>query len=395
MLSGPLKRLFLPLLVILIGFLVFLYTRPLPSLTPVDQIVSIPKTQAISLPWPAGGQAALGASGYGVLDSHNPQTPVPVASIAKIITALAVLNKKPLAAGSQGPTITLDQTDVDYFNYYYTRDGSVAQVTAGEQITEFQALQAMLLPSANNLADSMARWAFGSVDAYVAYANSMVKNLGLNSTAVGGASGFADNTTSTATDLVKLGIAAMNQPAIAQVVAQTSAQVPVAGTVKNVNWLLGQDGVVGIKTGNTDKAGGCYLFAAKRTVGGHTFTLVGAILALPQLNDAISAADPMIKAADNGFTRLTVIHKGQVMASYQYPWGQSSQAAPASDVNLWVWKGQEIKLFNEPQAIAAPAAAGSTAGRISAQTGQQTAGSPLVLSKTIPGPSWHWRLIRK
>jgi D-alanyl-D-alanine carboxypeptidase (penicillin-binding protein 5/6) len=395
MLSASLKRSFLPLMVILAGFLIFLYTRPVPAVSPVNQIISIPKTQAISLPWPAGGQSALGAVGYGVLDSHNPQTPVPVASIAKIITALAVLSKKPLASGAQGPTITFDDTDLGFFNYYYQKDGSVAQVSAGEKLTELQALQAMLLPSANNMADSLARWAFGSLDAYVAYANTVVKNIGLTQTTVADASGFTDNTTSTATDLVKLGIAAMNDPAIAQVVAQGSADIPVAGTVKNVNWLLGQDGVVGIKTGNTDHAGGCYLFAAKRSVGGQSFTLVGAILALPQLNDAISAADPIIKAADNGFERLTVIHKGQVMAGYQAPWGQAAQATAGSDVYLWSWKGQEIKLSNEPLAIITPAASGSTVGRVSAQTGQQTAGTPLLLTHSLPGPSWHWRIFRK
>jgi len=385
----------MPAAAILIGFLIFLYTRPLPQLQPVNQIISVPQTQAIALPWPSGGQAALGASGYGVLASHNDQSPVPIASIAKIITALAVLNKKPLAAGAQGPNITFDNTDVGIFNYYYSRGGSVAQVNSGEQLSEYQALQTMLLPSANNMADSLAGWAFGSVNAYVAYANNMVKNLGLDQTVVGDASGFADSTTSTASDLVKLGIAALNSPAIAQIVAQTSAQVPVAGTVKNVNWLLGQDGVVGIKTGNTDKAGGCFLFAAKRNVGGHQFTVVGAVLAVPQLSDAISDADPIIKAADNGFERLAVIHKNQTLATYQAPWGPSAQAAASGDVYLWAWKGQEIKIQNQAGTLSAPVAGSLTVGRSSAQTGQQTSGTPLVLKQAIPAPSWHWRIFRK
>jgi D-alanyl-D-alanine carboxypeptidase (penicillin-binding protein 5/6) len=287
------------------------------------------------------------------------------------------------------------QDDVDLFNYYYSRDGSVAQVSAGEQLSEFQALQAMLLPSANNIADSMARWAFGSVDAYVAYANTMVKNMGLSQTTVGGASGFADNTTSTATDLVKLGIAALNNPAIAQVVNQVSAQIPVAGTVNNVNWLLGQDGVVGIKTGNTDKAGGCYLFAAKRSLSGHEFTIVGAILALPQLNDAISAADPLIKASDNGFQHVTAIHQDQVLAAYQAPWGPTAQAVAGGNTDLWVWKGQDIKIVNGSGLLSPPTSAGSTVGRASAQIGQQTSGTPLILKQAVSGPSWHWKIFRK
>src|SRR6266404_863586 len=210
MLNNFFKRLLLPLLIILLAFGVYQYLRPVPSVTPVSQIATVPQTKAINLPWPGSGQEAIGAHGYGVLASHNTDTPVPIASIAKIITALAVLKQKPLTPGSQGPTITLNGTDVDLFNYYYSKNGSVAQVTNGEQISEFQALETMLLPSANNMADSLARWAFVSVNAYITYANQMVKTMGLNHTTVGDANGFTDTTTSTADDLVKLGIAALD-----------------------------------------------------------------------------------------------------------------------------------------------------------------------------------------
>jgi D-alanyl-D-alanine carboxypeptidase (penicillin-binding protein 5/6) len=44
-------------------------------------------------------------------------------------------------------------------------------VQLGEELSEYQALQALLLPSANNIAETLARWAFGSIDAYNAYAN--------------------------------------------------------------------------------------------------------------------------------------------------------------------------------------------------------------------------------
>jgi D-alanyl-D-alanine carboxypeptidase (penicillin-binding protein 5/6) len=390
-----LNGIILPALAILIGFLIFLYTRPLPPVEPVSKIVSVTQTQPIDLPWPPAGQAALGAGGFGVLASHNTQSPLPIASIAKIITTLAILEKKPLAAGAQGPNVTFTQADVDLFNYYYANDGSVAQVSNGEVLSEYQALEAMLLPSANNMADSMARWAFGSVDAYVVFANEMVKNMGLSRTVVGGASGFDDKTTSTADDLVKLGIAAMDQPAIAQIVSQTSADIPVAGTVHNVNWLLGTDGVVGIKTGNTDKAGGCYLFAAKHTISGRQVTLVGAVLGLEQLNDAISLSRPIIESADSGFEEMTIINKGQVMGTYQTAWGQTSQAIAANDVKVLAWKGQAVKPLNEPQELKTPALAGITVGRAAAGSGQEVKGTPLILTKNLTSPSWHWRIFRK
>jgi D-alanyl-D-alanine carboxypeptidase (penicillin-binding protein 5/6) len=99
----------------------------------------------------------------------------------------------------------------------------VVKVAAGEQISEYQALQAMLLPSANNMADSLARWAFGSPADYVTYANGIIKKMGLSHTVVGNTNGFDDTTTSTADDLVMIGLQAMRNPVIADIVSQSTA----------------------------------------------------------------------------------------------------------------------------------------------------------------------------
>ena len=90
------------------------YLRPLPALgvdksKPLSQV-----SNARALPWPTDASAAVGAAGYGVLAASNDsQTPIPTASLAKVITALAVLKQKPLELGQQGPILTLTQEDVD------------------------------------------------------------------------------------------------------------------------------------------------------------------------------------------------------------------------------------------------------------------------------------------
>ena len=82
-------------------------------------------------------------------------------------------------------------------------------------------------------------------------------------------SGLDPSTTSTAADQVRLGLAAMRVPALAAITAEATAVVPVAGVVRNTNTLLGQDGIVGLKTGSTQAAGGCVLVAAWQEVSGH------------------------------------------------------------------------------------------------------------------------------
>ena len=392
------KKLFLRLgvlaSVVLLVF-VYLYLRPLPAINASVQTPAPPKTEAAAIPWPAFGQAAIGAGGYGLLANTDKQTPVSIASIAKVITALAVLKQKPMdSAGTPGPVLTVDATDVGYYDYYSANGGSVAKVVAGEQLNEYQLLQAMLLPSANNIADSLARWAFGSQAAYLTYANQMVKDMGLAGTTVGDTNGFADKTTSTAADVVKLGIAAIKNPVIADIVSQSSAEIPVTGTVKNVNWLLGSYGVDGIKTGNTAAAGGCYLFASKQTILGQTMTIVSAVLGAPQLNDAISAAPGLIQSAAAGFTKVTPVYKDEALAYYLSPWQASSRLVSPKDLSLVVWKGKDIKIESNLESVKAPAAAGQTVGSVTIQSSGQTVSSPLVLSQGIAKPGLSWRIFR-
>jgi serine-type D-Ala-D-Ala carboxypeptidase (penicillin-binding protein 5/6) len=394
MLSSGLKRFIWPLTAVILAFLAYLYLRPVPAVSPVSQIEAVPKTQPTNLPWPAAGQAAIGAVGYGVLAQHNTGTPVLIGSTAKVITALAVLKQKPISANGPGPTIALGQDDVSLFEYYYTHNGSVTNVANSEQISELQALQSMLIPSSNNMADSLAKWAFGSVDSYVNYANKMVKDMGLTNTHIADTNGFSDTTTSTASDLVKVGAAAMGNSVISQIVNQSSAQVPVMGTIKNTNYALGKDNIVGIKTGNTDKAGGCYIFASKRVIDGHQITVVGAVLGQPNLVTAINSASPILDSSDNGFEQVTVVNKNHTLGYYKVPWGAQAQFKSPKNLSLFVWKGADIRIENEPDTIG-PSKSGTPIGRVTVASQQQSVSAPLILGQDLPGPSWHWRIIRK
>jgi len=381
--------------IIILAGLAYLYMRPLPKVATVASVPIVPKAKPVDLSWPAAGQSAIGALGYGVLDTHGDQKPVPIASITKIITAYAVLSQRPLGIGEQGPTIKLDNTDLGYFNYYYTHGGSDTNVKAGEKITEYQALQSMLLPSSNNMADSLARWAFGSVNDYVAYANQMVRNLGLTNTTVGSSSGFSDKTFSTAEDLVKLGETVLKSPVIAEIVGQQTAKIPVEGAISNVNNLVGSYGINGIKTGNTDKAGGCYLFSSKQVVNGQPIELIGAVLDQGDLTHALTAAPPLIKDADAGFQRVTAIKKGQKMGYYRAPWGAMADIVTQNDVSLLVWRGQPLEISNLPKTASAPLSIGSTVGTVTVLSGTKAASSPLLLGQDLSEPSWRWRIFHK
>jgi D-alanyl-D-alanine carboxypeptidase (penicillin-binding protein 5/6) len=154
-------------------------SSPLRPVLNASLQTSYPTVQKLS--WPTSGQSAVGILNSKVLDTHGIQTPVPTASTAKLITALMVLKAKPLSVGQQGPTITLGPSDLAIYNAYVAEQGSVVQVQSGEQISEYQMLEAMLLPSANNMADSLAIWAYGTLANYSEAANNYIHgSLGLD-----------------------------------------------------------------------------------------------------------------------------------------------------------------------------------------------------------------------
>jgi len=247
--------------------------------------------------WPAYGQAAFVEEGQPEIDAGPDQHPAAIASIAKVMTAYLVLRDRPLRLGENGPTITLTEADAEDTDRRRGQDESVVSIADGEQLTELQALQALLLPSANNIAAVLAHWDAGSEARFVARMNATAKSLGMTHTHYTDPSGYDDATVSTAADQVRIVDRAMRLPVFASIVATPTATLPVAGTVHNTNTLLGHDGFVGVKTGSTDAAGGCFAFRAIRSIGGRRVTITGVVLGQPghdQIAAGLAAADSLV-----------------------------------------------------------------------------------------------------
>ena len=247
--------------------------------------------------WPAHGQAAFVRTGSPQVHAGPNQHPAPIASVAKVMTAYLVLRDHPLRPGEEGPTITLSDADVAETERRRGREESVVPVAAGEQLTERQALEALLLPSANNIAAVLARWDAGSTERFVARMNATARALGMTQTTYTDPSGYDDATVSTAADQVRIADRAMRLPVFASIVATPTATLPVAGTVHTTNALLGHNGFVGVKTGSDDAAGGCFAFRSLRRIHGRWTAITGVVLGQPghdRIAAGLAAADAMV-----------------------------------------------------------------------------------------------------
>jgi len=221
-------------------------TSPTGRATPRAGTAAPHQERLAGVSWPADGVSAADISGYGVTGGPGASRHVPIASVAKLMTAYVILHDHPLTSGGCGPDITVLPSEAAAYRSQVSDGDSLVAVAAGETITERQALEALLLPSADDMAWILARWDAGSQDAFVAKMNATARSLGMTGTSYTDASGLDPSTTSTAADRVRLGMAAMQVPALAATVAMPTAVVAVAGEIRNTNTLLSQDGIVGL-----------------------------------------------------------------------------------------------------------------------------------------------------
>ncbi|MFF5371825.1 D-alanyl-D-alanine carboxypeptidase [Streptomyces sp. NPDC013187] len=388
-------------LLLVVVFAVVQSVRPLPAptleLTAKDSYTF--EGGKVDIPWPADGQAALDVQGIGTFGSSGEQKPVPIASVAKVMTAYLILREHPLKSGEDGPKILIDQTAQDQSD---AGQESTVDVTKGDRITEREALESILIASANNIARLLARWDAGSEKAFVQKMNDAAEDIGMKNTTYTDPSGLNNTTVSTAVDQVKLARAAMQQPAFREVVAMMS-YVDYKGT-KHDNWnrLVGSNDVTGIKTGTTTSALGNLVFAAKKDVDGETHRIIGAVVRQPAggpdntiLGAALHEGDKLIRAAQGALESATILKKGDVVGEVDDGLGGRTPVVVTKDVTAVGWAGLSVKLTFAGDDLPHTAEAGTKVGTLTVGDGTTSAVKvPVALQKDLAEPGFGAKLTR-
>ncbi|MCO8271127.1 D-alanyl-D-alanine carboxypeptidase [Actinoplanes sp. TRM 88003] len=373
-------------------------TRSLPAATLATTVAATMKVpgKAPDLPWPDQGSAELMIEGLGRLGGSGPDEAAPIGSVAKVMTAYVILRDHPLSGDEEGPSLTVTAADVADYQARIASNQSLVPVRVGEKLTERDAIEALMLPSANNIAHQLAIWDAGSESAFVDKMNAAADDLGMADTKYTDPSGYLPTTISTAPDQVKLARAALKSEVFAEIVALPSATIPVAGKIRNYNDLLGVQGVFGIKTGSTDEAGGCLLFAARLTVGGRKLTIVGAVFNQPGLNTPEQLANvnkeikTLLRAVRQTVKQYTLLPADPV-GEIRTAWGDTTPVRPATPLKVVGWPGLTVPLKVSTTAPGASVTAGQPVGTVQA-SGVRV---DLRADATTSDPSVWWRLTRR
>jgi D-alanyl-D-alanine carboxypeptidase (penicillin-binding protein 5/6) len=361
--------------------------EPAPAVTAsLTRSVDVP-TSAVTLPWPTTGQGAVAVPSIGVNLASGPETPAPVASLTKLMTAYVVLHDHPLPLGQPGPTITVTQADVDDYDSATVNDDSNAAVTLNEQITESQVMGGLLVHSADNYADLLATWDAGSMPAFVAKMNAAAARLGMTHSHFADASGVDPGSQSTASDLLKVAALDMADPTFASMVQLSSITLPVAGTISTYTPLLGVQGVIGVKSGFTTAAGGGDVLAVQRTVHGKQVLLLAAVtgqtgpIVLAQAGlHALALVDAM-----SPFIGSTQVLSGNHVVAHVGEAGATISARTSASASVLTWPGvTATRVFVPARQVAKQARRGTAVGNVVVTLGTQRVTVPVRLTRDIP-----------
>ena len=255
--------------------------------------------KALSDPPQIGAKAAvlLEASTGKVLYAQNAQAQLPMASTTKIMTALLAIEE-----GDLEEMVTTDASA-------YGVEGSSIYLQLEETISLRDLLYGLMLASGNDAAVAIAVHIANGVEQFAARMNERAREIGAVNTNFVTPNGLPDeNHYTTAYDLALIAAEAMKNETFREIVStqyyrtETGA---VARTFKNKNQILWKyEGGNGIKTGYTQAAGRCLVFAAER----EGMQLVGVVLSCPNMfEDAMALLDygmdnyemrPLVQAGD-------------------------------------------------------------------------------------------------
>lgn len=382
------------LLVALTAVVQVLRQVPFPQARATLTNALIPGAKPV-LPWPSQGGGQLEIQNVGTMSSIKPNTELPLGSVAKIITALVIVKDHPLSLGGTGPTITVSPSDVTLYQTMLSQQDSVIPVASGEKLNEYQLLEALLIPSANNIAYMLASWDAGSVAAFVAKMDALAKSLGMHSMVFNGPSGLNPHTVGSAHDQVISAQALLKNPLLSEIVAKPQVSLPIVGVAYNIDYNVGHNGFVGIETGSMAN-GGNLVFAAAGPSGSKDL-IIGAVLGQPgaqPLIAALSEGSKLVDAARKIPVTLRVLSAGQTVALISAPGISPVPVRAAQSVSLLAWPGLSVAYSTKFSKLGHTVGKDAKVGTMRVSIGNQAQTVSLVATKAIHSPSLTWRLTR-
>ena len=344
--------------------------------------VSGPARAAAPTPDASAFEVANASTGE-VLAAHNAHEQLPIASLTKLMTVIVALQH-----------LQLDQ-DVTVSKRTVHVGGSSIPLRVGEEISVDDLLKGALIESANDAADTLADAASaGNIPLFVSWMNEKAQELGLQDTHFVRPDGLdAPGHVSSAHDILRLAEIAMHSPVVRSIVRERSDTIEDGHfTVHTWNDLLGVfPGLIGVKTGHTDKAGWNEVAAARR----QGYTIYVAILGSPSRGQRNADLEHLLSWGVSQYRTLTLVKPTATYATAALGYGRPALELVATRplVHVVPADSSVVERIVAPSAVRLPVAKGQLLGTIEIRVGGQILGvRSLVAARSVARPGLGGRL---
>ena len=364
------------------------------ALAAVLAVGSAPSVRAASLEIAAPSAVLMEAATGTVLYEKDAHTPLPPASVTKIMTLLLVMEA--LDAGRIGwdDTVTASEAAA-------AKGGSQVYLEAGEQMSLQEMLKSVVVVSANDCATALAEHVAGSEAAFVELMNRRAQELGMEDTHFVNCTGLddepdAETHLTTAYDIALMSRALLKHDEIRDYTtiwmdSVRNGEFGLANTNKLVRFY---QGTTGLKTGYTSAAGHCLSASAERD--GVEFIAV--VLHCATSGERFQAAKQLL---DYGFANYTLAQPDPETEIPPVPVVLGTVEAivpvPDNDDPVLIEKGQAAGITTRVEVadqVRAPVEAGQRLGTLTLQSdGAPLAAIPLVAPEAVPRRTW-WDVTR-
>ena len=195
------------------------------------------------------------------------------------MSAWIVLHRYPLAYAQRGPCVTVSASDFAAYQHDVATGQSSVKIAEGLTLCEGILLRGLFVHSAGDYVELLVKLMGMNPKQFVALMNRDAAALGLHHTHYVDYTGISPGDISTARDQAMLAVDLMSHEQIVrQIVALTEVALPVAGEVYTYTPLLGNYGVIGVKSGYTGAAGGCDVMAINVVLNHSLYVTYAAVL---------------------------------------------------------------------------------------------------------------------
>lgn len=364
------------------------------ALAAVLAVGSAPSVRAASLEIAAPSAVLMEAATGTVLYEKDAHTPLPPASVTKIMTLLLVMEA--LDAGRIGwdDTVTASEAAA-------AKGGSQVYLEAGEQMSLQEMLKSVVVVSANDCATALAEHVAGSEAAFVELMNRRAQELGMEDTHFVNCTGLddepdAETHLTTAYDIALMSRELLKHDEIRDYTtiwmdSVRNGEFGLANTNKLVRFY---QGTTGLKTGYTSAAGHCLSASAERD--GVEFIAVA--LHCATSGERFQAAKQLL---DYGFANYTLAQPDPETEIPPVPvvlgTAETIVPVPDNDDPVLIEKGQAAGITTRVEVadqVRAPVEAGQRLGTLTLQSdGAPLAAIPLVAPEAVPRRTW-WDVTR-